>query len=78
MTSGGARYRVDPDVGGAEDTQRALRVEVEESVTTDSGYFARAPYAHNGPAFTLPQLGSGKWWLRRGSKDAVDENVSLL
>lgn len=52
--------------GGAEDTQRSLRLTVNETVVTDSGSLKVAPFAHNGPAFTLPPVSSGDWLLRRG------------
>lgn len=67
ISSGGARYAVDPLMGGAQRTQRSLRVSVDEGMTTDAGQRVRAPYHHNGPSFTLPANESGVAWLRRGA-----------
>ena len=52
--------------GGAENTQRALRLTVNETVTTNSGVLLSAPFSNNGPAFTLPMGSTGDWLLRRG------------
>jgi hypothetical protein len=44
--------------GGAEGTQRSLRLEADETITMENGLVARAPYANNGPTFTFPAGGT--------------------
>ena len=58
-SSGGARFSVDESVGGAEDTDRCLRVVVDEAALSDSTVPVPAPYAHNGPTFSLAVNGTG-------------------
>lgn len=43
-----------------------MRLTIAETVTTDSGIVKEAPFANNGPSFTLPPQTSGDWVLRRG------------
>ena len=53
VSSGGARYSIDSQTGGAEDTPRSLHVALKETVQTDSNTTVQAPYFHNGPAFDV-------------------------
>lgn len=64
LSAGGARYQVEVD-GGAADTQRALKVTVQETVVSDSGVLTRAPFAGNGPDYVLPS-DTSTWVMRRG------------
>lgn len=52
---GGTQYGVDPDNGGAEDTDRALRIQIAETVQTASSVTRTSPFASNGVYLTLPK-----------------------
>lgn len=67
-TAGGCQFGVDPFVGGAEGTQRSLRVDTRPLVRTEAGdAIVPAPFAQNGPAVQLPANGTGIQWIRRGA-----------
>ncbi len=53
ISSGGAVYAIDSEIGGAEDTPRCMKLSLKETVETDSNVTIAAPYHHNGPAFDV-------------------------
>ena len=80
LAASGVQYRVDARPGpgaqgGAEDTQRCLLVRVGETALPSGvepgSAPLRAPFAHNGPSFSLPVANSGRWWARRGANSSL-------
>ena len=79
VSAGGMRYRIDRAKGGAEDTQRTLRMDAAEVAVTDSDVERPFPYVQNGVSFSLPSaLGSGRrgeWAVRRDQIGRNSEHV---
>lgn len=81
VSAGGMRYRVDVEKGGAEDTQRTLRMDAAETVRTDSDVSRPLPYVQNGISFSLASGQGfddprrGYWSVRRGQIGRSDEDV---
>ena len=60
FTRGNIGYTVEPFGGGAADTRKSLRVEVSETVISDSGETIKSPSLFNGPVFTFKR-NDGVW-----------------
>ena len=76
FTAGGCQYGIDPFVGGAEGTQRSLRVDTRPLVIAEgSGATVPAPFSQNGPAVQLPANGTGIQWIRRGANQTVPDDA---
>lgn len=78
VSAGGVRYRIDVVNGGAEDTQRSLRMDGDETVVTDSSVRRTAPYVQNGVTFSLPGASKrGEWDVRRKQGGTGPETIAF-
>ena len=80
VSAGGMRFRIDRAKGGAEDTQRTLRMDADERAVTDSNVSRPLPYVQNGISFSVPSSLApgerrGEWAVRRDQIGRASDQV---